>query len=137
MFRRRSPIFDDAQAQFEPSSNLQFGGPGRGRFHLLPIVLFGIFAIGYYFTHQETVPITGRKQIVGMSPAQEADLGLQSYREVLSSSRVASQGPEVQLVRSVGERIAQAADAPDFQWEFNVLVDDTISQRSEPGRVSG
>ena len=55
--------------------------PG-GRFRLLPIILFAIYGLYYYFSNQEEVAITGRSQIVDMSREQEATLGLQSYRPV-------------------------------------------------------
>ena len=73
---------------------------------ILPIILFGLFALVYYFGNRQEVPITGRKHIVGMSTEQETQLGLQSYQSLLSQSHVESSGQDVDLVKSVGKRIA-------------------------------
>ena len=54
-------------------------------------------------------PVTGRSARVGMSPEQEATLGLQSYRQVLASETVVTAGPEVDLVNRVAKRLAEAA----------------------------
>ena len=62
-------------------------GDSRGRFMLLPVVLFGVYGVYYYFSHRQTVPLTGRKHMVDMTPQQEAALGFQSYRQILAKSR--------------------------------------------------
>ena len=70
-----------------------------------------------------------------MSEGQEAALGLQSYREVLSQSRVVSSGPEVDLVRRVSERLAAATgDAgKKFEWRVSVVQDRQANAFCLPG----
>ncbi len=108
---------------------------GRGRLRLWPIAIFGIFLIYYYFSNQQEVPLTGRTQLVDISREQEMALGLQSYQQILSRSRVASDGEAVRAVRLVGQRIARAAADvdPGFQWEFNVIVSDQVNAFALPG----
>jgi predicted Zn-dependent protease len=73
-----------------------------------------------------TAPITGRKQLSLVPESQEIAMGLAAYQEVLSKADVSHDPAKVDLVRRVGERIAKAADEPDYKWEFNVIEDDKI-----------
>ncbi len=117
----------------------RFGSLGRGRrsgkLRLWPILLFGVFFAYYYFSNQETVPLTGRTQLVDMSREQEAALGLQSYRQILGQSRVIPQGAAVDRVRAIGRRLAKAASDvdPGFKWEFNVIDSDQANAFALPG----
>lgn len=92
-----------------------------GRMRLIPILLFGIYAAYYYFSHRERVPMTGRKQLVDMSREQEARLGLQSYMQVLRTSRVVRGGPVAEKIREIGQRIAKVSDDPGFHWEYTLI----------------
>jgi predicted Zn-dependent protease len=59
----------------------------RRALRFLPI-LFAAIAVGWVYLTSETFvnPETGRKSHVGLSEAQEQQLGLQSFREVVSHS---------------------------------------------------
>lgn len=104
---------------------------------LLPFLLFGLYLAYYYFSNQEKVPITGRSQLVDLTREQEAALGLQSYREILSKSEVIPDGEVVDTVRAIGARIVEAARAenvdPGFEWEFNVIRSDQANAFALPG----
>jgi predicted Zn-dependent protease len=121
-----------------PRIGLSFLG-GRGGLRLWPLVLFGLFAAYFYFTHQEEVPLTGRTQLVDMSREQEMALGLQSYQMIMSQSDVVSGGDVVELVRGIGRRLAAAArnEDPGFDWEFNVIRSDQINAFALPGGKVG
>ncbi|MEO8602913.1 MAG: M48 family metallopeptidase [bacterium] len=117
-----------------------FGSAGdapvrRRRIIWWPILFFALYAGYYYFTNQETVPITGRTQLVDMSREQEAALGLQSYQEILSQEHVVASGKIVDVVRTVGERLAKAAapEDPGFAWEYNVIQSDQANAFALPG----
>jgi predicted Zn-dependent protease len=88
----------------------------------------------------------GRAQELALTPEQEIKLGEKAYREILSKSKVASSGPDVERVKLVGKKIAQAAEIEPlqreinlrvrgfkFQWEFNVLQDKQINAFCLPG----
>ncbi|MEZ5403411.1 MAG: M48 family metallopeptidase [Bryobacteraceae bacterium] len=100
---------------------------------LLPLLLFGLYFAYYYFSNQETVPLTGRSQLVDMDRQQEAALGYQSYQQILRESAVMRSGREVDMVRSIGQRLAKVADDPGFEWEFNVIQDDQVNAFCLPG----
>lgn len=105
----------------------------RGRFRILPIVVFAIFALFYYFGNQQTVPITGRKQLVDMSRQDEMALGLQSYQEIISQSTVVRGGREAVEITDVGRKIARVIDDSDYQWEFNLIDSAEINAFCLPG----
>jgi predicted Zn-dependent protease len=70
-----------------------------------------------------TAPYTKRTQLILISEGEETQLGAAAYQEALQQGRVISD-PEVNaVVRRVGERIARAADKPNYQWEFKVIDD--------------
>lgn len=73
-----------------------------------------------------SVPYTGRNQLVLISPDQEKGLGLQAYQETLKKSKLSDDQEKVALVRRVGQRLAKAADKPEFEWEFNLIEDDKM-----------
>lgn len=84
----------------------------------------GLALAGLVLAGCAVAPYTGRKQVLMVSPEREQALGYQAFREIRGSSRVA-QDPALQArVQRIGERIAQAADKPEYKWEFVVFQDD-------------
>jgi predicted Zn-dependent protease len=86
-----------------------------------------------------TAPVTGRRQLILISPSQELALGLKSYREILSKSKLSQDKGIVDMVNRVGWRIARVtsrdyATAKDYEWEFNVIEDEkTANAFALPG----
>src|SRR3989338_8828378 len=78
----------------------------------------------------QTVPLTGRHQIMLISPGEELSLGEAAYKKTLTSAKLSQDQAAAEMVRRVGQRIAAAANRPDYQWEFNLVED-----RSGEGRV--
>lgn len=107
----------------------------RGGIKLLPILLFGAYMAYYYFSNQQTVPLTNRKQLVDISREQEAQLGLQSYAQILRQEQVVKNGKEADLVREIGQRLAKATGehGAGFQWEFNLINADQVNAFCLPG----
>jgi predicted Zn-dependent protease len=70
-----------------------------------------------------TVPYTNRSQLMMVSQGEELSLGAQAYKELLAQSKVERDAQVNAVVRRVGERIAAAAERPDYQWEFVVIED--------------
>lgn len=82
----------------------------------------GLLAVTLSFTGCESVPVTGRQQIILMSPSQEMQLGLSSFEQLKKETPVSKDAAAKALVERVGRRIAAVADLPGAQWEF-VLFD--------------
>jgi predicted Zn-dependent protease len=72
----------------------------------------------------ETVPVTGRSQLILVSPDQESEMGAQAYREILGKAQLSDDPALKGLVTRVGSRIAAVAGRPDLKWEYNVVADD-------------
>jgi predicted Zn-dependent protease len=72
----------------------------------------------------QTEPVTGRRQLSLVPEGQMLQMGAQAYQEVLSQSTLVRSGPQFEQVVRVGKNIADVADQPDFQWEFNLIQDD-------------
>ena len=92
----------------------------------LPILAAGLFLLYQYVTSEKFVnPETGRVSHVAMSTEQEAALGLQSYRQVLSQSRTIDSGPQLESVKRVASRLAAATGKAGggFEWMVS-LIDD-------------
>jgi len=69
-------------------------------------------------------PGTARDQIIFISEEKEIALGLSAFRDVLRQARL-NANPEINaMVNRVGQRIAAAANKPEYHWEFAVIQDD-------------
>lgn len=101
----------------------------------LPILAFAGYFGYYYLSNQETVPLTGRTQLVDMDRQQEMQLGLQSWQQIEQDSQIIEHGENAQIIRDVGKRIAAAASEqdPGFDWEFNLIQSDQVNAFCLPG----
>jgi predicted Zn-dependent protease len=81
----------------------------------------------------QTVPLTGRHQLVLISTEEELSLGEEAYKKTLKESKLSQDQAATAMVRRVGERIAKAANRPDFKWEFNLVEDKTPNAFCLPG----
>jgi predicted Zn-dependent protease len=97
---------------------------------LLVFMLIPLFLIGC-----ATVPFTDRRSLHLVPEGQLLSLSSQQYDQILKESRLSRNQGQVQMVRSVGRRIATAAEAflkesgrqediKQYKWEFNLIEDD-------------
>ena len=81
-----------------------------------------------------TAPYTGRSQLLLVSEGQEVGVGQEAYRHILRDSVLSNNAEAERIVRKVGERIARAANKPEYQWEFRVIDDpETANAFAVPG----
>lgn len=135
-------------SRYNRSSLGRSRGARRGGGFRWPIML--LFAIGaavYYFVNRQEVGflcneaaeqragLECRQQLRTMSVEQEMQLGLQSYQQILSDSRVIQNAPIVETVNEIGRRIARAAasEDPGFEWQFNVIDSEQVNAFALPG----
>ena len=83
----------------------------------------------------QTAPITGRQQLVLLSEAEENQIGLAAYQQVLKEKRVSRDPRYNDLVIQVGRRIAAVANRPDYAWEFRV-IDKNVANALDQGGLS-
>ena len=81
-----------------------------------------------------TAPYTGRSQLMFVSESQEVSMGEEAYRHELRNSVLLRDYEAERIVRKVGERIARAANKPDYKWEFHVIDDpEMVNAFAVPG----
>ena len=96
--------------------------------------IFFICILTLLFSSCSTVPYTERKQLILIPEGQESSLGQQAFTQVVQENKISNDPHYNEMLRSVGERISQAANRPDYQWEF-VVIDDpnTVNAFALPG----
>lgn len=63
----------------------------------------------------------------------ELQMGLDAYREVLAKAKLSTDPAPTAQVARVGQRIAQAAERSDYQWEFRLIEDPQVNAFCLPG----
>jgi predicted Zn-dependent protease len=99
----------------------------RGAFGLWAVLGTGAF-IGLIESVAGCVkaPGTARDQLIFISEEKEMALGVQAFRQVLRGTRL-NENPEInEMVNRVGQKIAQAANKPEYHWEFAVIQEDRM-----------
>ena len=81
----------------------------------------------------QTVQQTGRSQFIIVSASDELQLGQQAYKETLQKNRLSTRSDWQAQLRRVGQRIAAAAENPEFKWEFNVIQGKEVNAFALPG----
>lgn len=91
-----------------------------------------------------TVPITGRKQINMFPESEMIATSLTQYDAFLKENKLSGDKQKTAMVKSCGKRIAEAVEEfmiehgmsdriANFQWEFNLVEDDTPNAWCMPG----
>jgi predicted Zn-dependent protease len=73
-----------------------------------------------------TAPITGRRQLILVSEAQENAMGAEAYHQVLQKEPITHDPPLTEPVQRVARRLEAVAGHPEFHWEANVIKDDKM-----------
>ena len=108
----------------------------RRHIEWVPLLLAGLFFAYQYFSSEKFVnPETGRASHVGMSTREEALLGLQGYEQVLAQSESIDSGPELEMVRRVSSRLANATGkvGADFDWQVSLIRSPQVNAFCLPG----
>ncbi|NCA69969.1 MAG: M48 family peptidase [Sphingobacteriia bacterium] len=103
----------------------------------MPWRWLAISSILLVLTACATAPETGRRQVLLIDTAQEAELGLQAFQTIkrktpVSRDRAANAGLE-----SVGRRIAAVVNVPHADWEFVLFESSEPNAFALPGGKIG
>lgn len=80
------------------------------------------------------VPVTGRRQYNLIPESIMMGIGKQAYQETISDSKVVKEGDNVEVLQSVGKKIANVANRDDYEWRYKLIKDsDTINAWCMPG----
>ncbi|HET7853795.1 MAG TPA: M48 family metallopeptidase [Candidatus Methylomirabilis sp.] len=80
-----------------------------------------LLPVAVILTACATAPYTQRSQLMLISPGEENQLGAQAFRQVLSKEKVLRDPALQAVVDRIGWRVANAANRPDFQWQFIII----------------
>jgi len=106
----------------------------NNRFTWIPLVAVLVLA-GCY-----TVPETGRRSMVMISPGEEAAMGAAAFADVRGKEKISDDLEANRRVQRVGKRIAEAVGAalPSAKWEFVVFDEPkTVNAFALPGGKVG
>jgi len=109
-----------------PSPHTGAMRPAMQRLRSLAAVLMLTLGLGPMLVSCETAPISGRSQLILLSPGEEMKLGLQAYQEILKKERLSTDPAKTAMLARVGARIAAATGRTDFQWEFRLIENDKM-----------
>jgi predicted Zn-dependent protease len=91
--------------------------------------LAGVLAL----SHCAQNPVTGDKDFVLMSEAQEIQMGLQAHKDVLKEYPALDNAALQAYVTEVGQRLAQQSHRPQLQWHFTVVDSPDVNAFALPG----
>ena len=66
-----------------------------------------------------TNPVTGKRQLVLISEAQEIEMGREADKDVVSSIGLYPDESMQRSVQALGARIATTTERPDLPWTFS------------------
>jgi predicted Zn-dependent protease len=100
----------------------------------IAVVVVGVLLL---FSHRQQTPVTHRVQHVGLTDAQQMQLGSQEYAKTLQENRaqIVSSGPQYAIVQRVAKRIEAVAgrDKPAFVWRVTLIRKDVANAYCLPG----
>ena len=86
-----------------------------------------------FFAGCQTMPMTGRSQLILSSESEEIALGAQAYSEYKAKYPVSKNAERNAALARVGQAIKAAAQKNDYQWEFTVLESPEANAFCLPG----
>ncbi|PHZ08269.1 uncharacterized protein RHIMIDRAFT_269471 [Rhizopus microsporus ATCC 52813] len=111
----------DGYQRFKSSANQSFYMSKRlWIFTATGVVIYG----GYYVTHLEKVPISGRVRFMSITPKQEEAMAVMAYNDVMRQfhNRILPPNhPYTLFVKRVAKRLVQVSGMEDLKWEFYVI----------------
>jgi metalloendopeptidase OMA1, mitochondrial len=98
-----------------------------------------LLALVLFATGCSTVPETGRRQLMLVSPSEEAGMGLEAFAQLKKAEKVSTDDDTHARIQRIGRRIAQSVgrELPNAQWEFVVFESDQLNAFALPGGKVG
>ena len=78
-------------------------------------------------------PATGRRQLMFMSPEEEAAIGREADPDIVAQMGLVPDSALTRYVRGIGLELAAASELPDLPWTVRVLDDPVINAFALPG----
>lgn len=98
-----------------------------------------VLLVSFFLSACATVQETGRKQVILMSPAEEARMGVDAFEQFKRQEKVSSDPALNARLQRIGKRVAGAVgrDLPDARWEFVVFDSEQVNAFALPGGKVG
>lgn len=105
-------------------------------------IVFVIFVM--VITACSTVPLTNRKQFIAIPASQMLALSSESYKSVLEQGKMSNRTADINAIKRIGKDVAGAVERylseinrtdliNGYQWEFNLIAEETINAWCMPG----
>jgi predicted Zn-dependent protease len=99
--------------------------------------MFMFFGLGCLLAACATVPLTERRSLHLVSDSELLSLSVDQYGKTLKEAKLSNDPQKVQMVKRVGEKIAQAtadllkekgleSEIQNYHWEFNLIDDPKV-----------
>lgn len=106
-------------------------------------IFVAILAVGIFAACQ-TNPFTGTKDLALVPNSQLFPMSFQQYDEVLGESQLETGTADAEMIKSVGQKIARAAEKylaaegdedylKDYKWEYHLIKSDQVNAWCMPG----
>jgi len=105
---------------------------------IMPRTLIPLIVL-LFLTACQQAPITGRRQLIMVSPGQEVAMGEEAFAEVKSQATLSGDARLTTILQRVGARIAAVAETIPgaenmaFQWEFILIESKQVNAFALPG----
>lgn len=106
--------------------------------------IISLLVVVFLFSECSTIPITGRKRINFVSDAQVLPTSFAQYKGFLAENKLSTNAEKTNQIKTIGKNISEAVDrfmrannmvaeADAYQWEFNLVEDNTVNAWCMPG----
>jgi predicted Zn-dependent protease len=85
-----------------------------------------ILGVVFFIAGCATVEYSERSALMLISEKEEIVLGEEAFTQIREEARISTDGEWAEVIDRVGERIAAAADKPEYDWEFILIEDDKM-----------
>lgn len=92
-----------------------------------------LLVIPFLFCSCETVPYSGRSQLMMVTMEQEQQMGSEAWTQVSKQNKISNNKKYTEALSRVGKSIAKESDRPEFKWEFKVFESDEANAFCLPG----
>ncbi len=78
-------------------------------------------------------PVTGKREIMLVSEAQEIQMGREAARQIPDELGLLEDGEITAMVRTLGLQMARTSERPELPWEFHVVDSPVVNAFAIPG----
>lgn len=100
---------------------------------LTTLGMLGMTGIGCSFCGCKSAPITQRRQLILIPEGQEIALGAKAFQETIDTQQLSQNESMANIVRTVGQKIANAAGRSDYEWDFRLIASSEQNAFCLPG----